>query len=444
MFYFQKLEFLSLRGLHVSRTSLLDGCTTMCHMTALDLAGVLQDSRSDEVLMAISTSMPHLQGLDIAEANVSPSAIGYLLPTEEPPRRGCPVLELISLHKITGLDVDFLKYFITGLPKLRHLIHQLMSNVLAELTDKEAQIGFKCLTRFYLVRFGFWHKSTKLRYDILQKAPEFAMTCNISRVDLFLKGHAHASLVDLLMPLTKLDSIALYTLAAHHRQDLLTVLESKGHNLKELHLNEVFETVSLHDIVRTCPSLCKFTLIYVSADGFADDHEKQISESIDMPYLSNLEELTLAHLSEEICPSEMLVALLVSPYLEKVKLQSVEALSNDHLLNPYQACSYWEGFSLKNVRLFYVQNCPKITATPFVRCLALDGTMLDDLFINNCNMVDEDVLHEAVKNYPRPLNVRVRPINRREFPGHMGTAFQGPCLKHCHYCVYDRQLSKEY
>ena len=76
---------LSLWILHVSSTSLVDLCTTMSHMTIMNLDNVLQDSRYDEVLMAISTSMPHLEWLGIPEANVSSSAIRYLLPKEGPP-----------------------------------------------------------------------------------------------------------------------------------------------------------------------------------------------------------------------------------------------------------------------------------------------------------------------------------------------------------------------
>ena len=98
---------------------LLDACKTMSHMIVLKLGGVLQDSSYDDVLMAISTSMPQLKQLDIAEAKVSPSAISYLLPTEGPPRRGCPELEAISLLKIKGVDVMLLKKIIMGLPKLQ-------------------------------------------------------------------------------------------------------------------------------------------------------------------------------------------------------------------------------------------------------------------------------------------------------------------------------------
>ena len=438
-FFFQNLENLSLQGLRISSSILLDVCKTMSHMTILDLAFALQDSCIDDVLIAISTGMSLLEWLDIAKANVSLSAIRYLLPTDGLPRRGCPELKLIGFFEVKCIDEDILKDFIMVLPKLEHLIHMLMTNVLAKLTNEEAHIGLKTMDTFAIPECC--SIQNELRYDILHKAPEFALTCNISTVRLRLLRYNHICLTDLLMPLTKLDTITLIKLSNRHKEGLLTVLESKGHQLKILHLIDVFKTISLHDIVRTCPSLCKFTLNYVYADVSANN-QKQLEEPSDMPYLSNLEELTLANLSEQICSRVMLKTLLASPHLEKIKLNSVEVMSNEHLFNVHQRCSPCKGNS--SLRTFHVKNCPKITAAPFVQLLAMNDTKLDELHIENCNMDDEDVLHEAVKNYPRPLDVRVRPITKSNFPGHMSTAFQGPCVKHCHYCAYDRRLIKGY
>ena len=237
------------------------------------------------------------------------------------------------------------------------------------------------------------------------------------------------------MPLTKLDLIKLGILLNCHKEDLLTVLESKGHQPKDLHLYGVIETISLRDIVSTCPSLCNFTLKYrceyVSAN---EQSKKQLEESSNMPYLTNLEELRVARLSEQTCSRVMLKALLVSPHLEKIELIYVEVLSNDLLFDVHQASSPCKGNSLTSLRSFHVVDCPKTTAAPFVRLLAMDDTKLDELHIEYCDMDDENVLHEAVEIYPRPLNVKVRPINKSEFPGHMDTEFQGPYVKNCHYC----------
>ena len=139
-----------------------------------------------------------------------------------------------------------------------------------------------------------------------KKTPKFANTCNITSVKLRLLGHTHVSLTQLLMPLTKLDTINLHNLSKRHNESLLTVLESKGRQLKNLHLDDVIETISLHDIVRTFPSLCRFTLKYASTVISTNDQEKQLAIPRDMSYLSNLVELTLARLSEEICSSVML------------------------------------------------------------------------------------------------------------------------------------------
>ena len=443
IFFLQNLETLALRNLEVSSTSLVDVCKTMSHVTSLNLVNALQDSRSDDVLMAISTGMPQLEWLDIAYANVSLSAIRYLLPKEEPPLGGCPELKVLGLFMIECVNVEILKDFIMGLPKLEHLAHVLMSNVLAELTDEEALIGLKCMDRVVLAECERGVQD-KLRYDILQRAPKFAMTCDISRVELYLKGHTDVSLTELLMPFTKLDTIKLNNLTNRHT-GLLTVLESKGHQLKALHLNEVIETISLHDIIRTCPSLCKFTLKYACGVYTSMNQEKQVEKTSGIPYLSNLKELTLARMDVRICSRVMLMALLVSPYLDKVTLTTIQVMSNDHLMNAYQACfPSVVNNPLTSLRSFHVKHCPNITAAPFVRLLAMVDTKLDELHIEDCNMDDEDVLHEAIENYPRPLNVRVRPINKSHFPGHMGTRLQGPCVKHCHYCAYDRRLSKGY
>ena len=390
---------------------LLDVCKTMTHMEDLNLAGVLRDSSYDEVLIAISTSMPQLKTLDIADAKVSPNAISYLLPTEGPPRRGCPDLKSINLLRIEGIDVMLLKKIILGLPKLQGVCHVLMVSVLAELTDEEAQTGlnsFNCLDQLRIP--SLLDDSTKIRYDILQKAPKFAMTCNISKVSLFAKGHTKFSLAELLMPVAKLKSVILDNLSNWHMEGLLTVLESKGHQLRDLHLCEVFQFVSLHDIVRTCPSLRKLTLSYSVDYDFDDDsgkdQKKQPVEPIDLPSLNDLESIRLSHLNEQICPSEVLEALLVSPFLSTINLTAIETLSTDSMLN-ILSCSPLGSPALTSVKDFQVNMCPNITAEPFVRLLSMEDTKLDELHIKDCELVDEYVLYEAVKRYPRPLDITV-------------------------------------
>ena len=111
-------------------------------------------------------------------------------------------------------------------------------------------------------------------------------------------------------------------------------------------------------------------------------------------------------MSEQICPREVLEALLVSPCLSDIKLTAIETLSTDSML---RVLSYLPLGSpaLTSVRDFQVKKCPNITAEPFVRLLSMDDVKLDKLYIKDCDMVDEVVLLEAVTSYPRPLNITV-------------------------------------
>ena len=213
-----------------------------------------------------------------------------------------------------------------------------MVSVLAELTDEEAQTGsnsFSCLDHLHI--YSFLDDCTRIRYDILQKAPKFAMACNISRVIVCAKGHTDLPLAELLLPLTKLNSISLFNLSNCHLEGLLTVLKSKGHQLKDWHLCEVSQFISLHDIVRTCPSLRKLTLNY-SMDynfdnGSSKNQEKQLVKPIDLPLLNELESIKVTILNKQICPSEVLDALLVSPSLRIINLTAIETLSTDSMFN---------------------------------------------------------------------------------------------------------------
>ena len=233
------------------------------------------------------------------------------------------------------------------------------------------------------------------------------MTCNISTVSLCAKGHTHLPLAELLLPLAKLDSINLFNLSNCHMESLLPVLESKGHQLKDLHLYGVSQFVSLHDIVRTCPSLRRLTMNYsVDYDFDVDsgmDQKKQLAEPIDLLPINDLE---LAHMTEQMCPSEILEALLVSPSLRIINLTAIEALSTDSMFN-LLSCSPLGSPALTSVRDFQVKKCPNITAELFVRLFSMDDIKLDELHIKDCDMVDENVLYQAVKNYPRPLDITV-------------------------------------
>ena len=444
----QKLDHLSLPNLRISHPALLDMCKTMTQVTLLNLQGVLRDSRSDMVLKTISTCMPQLEWLDISHSKVSLNAIRYLLPTEDAPEQGCPELVVISLWGIKNINVNFLKNIIISLPKLTHLLHLLMINVLAELTDEEACLGsFKCLAKLRLPCLASRDSSSigrAVRYDILQKAPEFASTCNITDVNVSLEGHSTISLTDLLMPLAKLDSVTLKSLSKGHK-GLLTVLESKGNQLKSLHLLDVFETINLSDISRTCPYLNKFTMIsavsFSSGSYSSSDVGNQTKDDKLLYGLYHLHAISLGNLSKKLCSRDMMVALLVSPYLKKINLTDVAGLDDD-VMACVQRCTPYGLSTLTSVENICIEKCPNITTTAFVRLLNTEGTMLTDLSIKNCDKIDADVLHKAVAKYPRPLNVTVSPISPSEFPGHMDKTFQGPCVQNCHYCTYERRVRR--
>ena len=154
----------------------------------------------------------------------------------------------------------------------------------------------------------------------------------------------------------------------------------------------------------------KLTLNYCIDYDFDDDsgkdQKKQPVEPIDLPSLNDLESIILTHLNEQMCPSEVLDTLLVSPSLSNINLTAIETLSTDTMFNVL-SCSPLRSPALTSVRDFKINICPNITAEPFVRLLSMDDTKLDKLYIEDCEMVDKDVIHQAVKSCPRPLDIMV-------------------------------------
>ena len=414
---------------------MLDLCTTFTLLRHLELGGVLHDSRSDEVLRAISTYLPQLEFLDISRSNVSLNAIRYLLPTKDRPGQGCPELVAISLWEIKNIDVEFLKNFIVGLSKLKCLLHLLLINVLTELTDEEACFGsFKCLVDLRLPGLAYRDNSSTgidLRYNILQNAPKFASTCNITKVDVSLEGHSTISLTDLLMPLAKLNSITLHGLSDGH-EGLLTVLESKGNKLQSLHLLNVIKTVELLNITRTCQLLRHFTMTYAVGSSSSNDSRNvngnQTQQSGGTYGLYQLNTISVENLNKQRCSGDMMVALLVSPYLKTINLTNVEEV-NDGVMACVQSCTPYDGLStLTSVEQFCIEKCPNITATSLVRLLNTEGTMLTDLCIKDCDKVDGAVLYAAVAKYPKSLDVTVSPISPRELPEHVDKTYKCSCV----------------
>ena len=277
---------------------------------------------------------------------------------------------------------------------------------MAELTDGEASLGsFSSLNQFRLHRLAHQDATCKgipIRYDILQKAPNFASICNIADVEVSLESHSTIYLTDLLMPLAKLRSVTLHGLSKGHT-GLLTVLESKGHQLRELHLFNVHAAVSFQDITRTCNLLQEFTLTSVLSCDSCNVQEDYTSEDYGQYGLFRLSKLTLGYLCGNLCTSQMLVALLVSPYLKTINLTSVDSMDDDVMACVNKSCP-WGLSTLTSVEYFYLENCPYITASPFVHLLNKEGTMLKVFHIKECDMVDRDAVRAAVEMCPRPLN----------------------------------------
>ena len=420
-----------------SHTLLVDLCETMTHMKELNLSDLLGHPWGDKVLRAISVSMPQLQNLNIAYSEVSLSALECLLPTEEIPRSGCPDLQVLNLMGVST-TVEFLKKIIIRLPKLRSLKHKLMVDVLVEITDDELGMNSgRCLENLYL-DVPKKQKDPSSQCLILENAPVFAVECNVTQIDIVYDIKSIVSTKVSLLPLKKLNSISFHRVSKS-RDGLMSLLESKGDCLEYVRLTKSNESVSLYDIIRTCPKLKNLMVSYPMISYFntesdsAADPQNQKEEQIDRCVLPCLKKIALFHVTKDMCSSETLISLLLSPQLEEISLSVVQAMSNDVMFKVMSSSRA----ALSKVKHFALTSCSAITAAPFVQWLSMDKIALDDLHFRYCEMEDEDVLHAAVKNYPRPLNVSVRPVSQTEFPRYLNWA-QGPCVKNCHCCAYKR------
>ena len=431
LFCFQNLEVLSLTRFCMSLSLLVDLCEIMTNMKDLNLAYTLPTPACDKVFTAISVSMPRLQKLNIAGCCVSLSALECLLPTEDNPRRGCPDLQILNLNCVPDITVEFLKKIIICLPKLQCLRNGLMIAALAEVTDEELGINFgRCLEHFHLYVPKKWSDR-----HILQNAPVFATECNVTHIDIHVVERSIVFTKEALIPLKKIKSISMHAVLKS-ADSYLSLLKSKRDGLEFLHLTNSPETVSLGDIIRTCPNLKELSVGYVSStvESATDaDSEYQKEEQIERSVLPCLKKIDLYKVSKELCSSETLISLLRCPQLEEITLTCIQAMSNDVMFKVLSSSPP----SLSQVKYFKLDRCPLVTAASFVQWLSMETIALEDLHIKDCDMDDEDVLHAAVEKYPRPLNVTVRPISFIEFPRYQGTA-QGPCVENCHCCAYKR------
>ena len=368
----------------------------MPHITVLDLASVLRDTNYDPVLKTISTTMIHLQWLEISYSAVEPSALEYLLPRKDNAPGGCPELMVLRIWGIPGVKVMLLKKLILGLPKLRCLAHGLLINALVELTD--ADMGTDTV-RSMAALYG---SNTSIKYIHLT-APVFQRLDNITKVvlDRMQYENTQSIVSHVLISLKKLKIIVLIGIR-NPSKNVLPALEQMGHRLECLLLHKTSGNLNIHDVVRTCPALQEFALSYKSHD--TDSHGNLSENPRQLPVLYNLKTLCLGSLRKDMCSVDTLNALLASPRLEDVYLQDIEAMCDDVILN-LLSFDGWSCAPLSRVVRFILHS-GVISAVPFVQWLARKECILEKLFFIRCQKLDAKVLSAAAKNYPKALNFK--------------------------------------
>ena len=396
-----------------SYTALQNLCEAMPHITNLSLTSAKDEDRFDGVLRSISTSMHLLKSLNICGCTVDPKAIEYLLPTEDNALGGCPQLVVLDLRCISSVDVKLLKKIILALPKLRILKHELIVNALGNLTEEEMGAD----TARHLIVLCAMHNynrssggASPIRFDSLAKSPAFQrIKNNITTVDIHVPiaeiEPQQSALAHVLMCLPKLKCLKLSSLFAGYHDNVIPFLESIGNRLEYLYCIDLSANLSVYDVMRTCRNIVKLDLILedIEAESLQKSnnlHHDQVEKLNNLPVLNYLTELKIGHLFKNLCSRDMLIALLQSPWLNKITLLNVEVLSDDVMWN---VLSSGRCTALSKVTEFLVMRCPLITAAPLVHWLTRKNCLLQYLWINNCENVDCKSIRTAAEMYPRPL-----------------------------------------
>ena len=408
---FQKLRSLALHPLTASHTAVERFCGAMPHLTILNLSRADNNDHKnnyDGVLRAIAGNMHHLKYLDISNCTTEPKAIEYLLPTENNSVGGCPELVSLFLFNVKSIDVNLLKKIILALPKLESLAHELFVNALVDLTEEEMDVD----TARALDRLNSWiiqqDKSLPLlRYDILTKSPVFQrLNNNINTVEILInkwEQKQSAPVANVLMSLTKLKNMTLWGIS-EARTHMLPVLEAIGDRLQFLNLHDKSRSLSLQDIMRTCPKLVELTLFY---NGVKNLQENGIHINYDhtemacmQPVLNYLTEIDIVNMDKQMCSADMLTALLQSPGLNIIHLDYLEAMSDDVMFNVLSSPG---GVALSKVHRFSLTKCSMITAAPFIDWLTKDNCTLQYMEFNKCEKVDGRILGAVAEKCPRAL-----------------------------------------
>ena len=413
---FQKLESLTMCLLTPSPTALKMFCEAMPHITKLNLSlwgyPETYDYKNsyDDVMRAIAANMPHLMHLRISYCTVRPEAIEYLLPTEDNALGGCPELVELNLYGIICVDVKLLKKILLALPKLKFLAHELVVNALVDLTEEEMGVDTARSLDSLVSWIGLKQSKSlpSLRYEILSKSPVFQrLKNNIADVCITInerEQNESALVADILLSLTKLRSVKLWYISEASKH-FLPLLESIGDRLQELSLYDISSSLCVDDIVRTCPKLAWLIMGHYQEDNLLPRndinlHYDQIEKPIKQPVLNCLTLLCLKDIGEQMCSADMLIALLQSPNLNDIRLEHLEAMSDDVMFNVLSSpgCA-----ALSKVSEFVVYDCPLITEAPFVQWLPRENCSLQRMRFYNCEKIDCEILVSVAKKCPRAV-----------------------------------------
>ena len=369
----------------------------MPNITKLSITAIDYEGKYEGLLKAIAATLHRLKYLDISFSRVDSKTIEYLLPTEHNTLGGCPELVYFGLCGIQNVDVQLMKKIILALPRLRFLEHELLVNVLGNLTEEEMDVD----TARYLEQLYTRHYYSPIRYDLLDKSPAFErFKNNITTVDLDAeKGQEEdASLADVLMCLPKLTNVTLCGIseARHH---LSSLLESIGDRLEHLTFCLLSGNLSIQDIMRTCSNLVKLSINQQSLMNVSNKHQEQREELSKLPVLHYLTEIDLHNINKDMCSADMLIALLQSLNLKTITLYNVEAMSDDVM---FMVLSSGCCTALSKVTEFLVKRS-LITAEPFVLWLGRDNCSLEHIRLYICEKVDYKILRDAAVKCDRAL-----------------------------------------
>ena len=363
--------------------------------------------------------MHHLKSLDIRGCTVEPKAIEYLLPTEDNALGGCPELVILDLTCIASVDVKLLKKIILAIPKLRILKHELLVNALGNLTEEEMEAD----TARHLFNLKARHKMRNssvslIRFDSLAKSPAFQrIKKSITTVDIHVpiaqEKLQESALTNVLMSLPKLKCLKLMSLLRGYNDNVIPFLESIGNRLEYLSCMDLSANLSVYDVMRTCRNIVKLDLILddIEAESLQKSnnlHHDQVEKLSNLPVLNYLTELNMGDMFKELCSREMLITLLQSPWLNRIILRNVEAMSDDVMWNVLSSgcCA-----ALSKVTEFSVVQCSSITAAPLVHWLTRENCSIQYMWINECENVDCKSIRAAAEKCPRALIIEKYPCN---------------------------------